>query len=84
MATRMIEMRKLLRENLESLGSQHSWEHVTSQIGMFCYTGLSPEQVDRLASEYSVYGTRDGRISICGINSENVNYLSEAIHAVAG
>lgn len=84
MATRMIEMRKLLRENLESLGSQHSWEHVTSQIGMFCYTGLSPEQVDRLASEYSIYGTRDGRISICGINSENVNYLSEAIHAVAG
>lgn len=84
MATRMIEMRKLLRENLESMGSQQSWEHVTSQIGMFCYTGLSPEQVDRLASEFSVYGTRDGRISICGINSENVEHLSKAIHAVAG
>lgn len=22
-----------------------SWNHITDQIGMFCYTGLTPEQV---------------------------------------
>lgn len=84
MAARMISMRALLRSNLEKLGSKHNWEHVTSQIGMFCYTGLSGEQVDALARDYSVYCTRDGRISISGITSANVDHLSKAIYAVAG
>lgn len=51
MADRIISMRTLLRENLEKLGSKRSWDHITSQIGMFCFTGLKPEQVDRLAQE---------------------------------
>lgn len=32
------------------------------QIGMFCYSGMSPEQVDRLTNEYHIYMTRNGRI----------------------
>lgn len=84
MADRMISMRHLLKQNLEELGSKKDWSHITSQIGMFCYTGLSGEQVDRLAKEFSVYGTRDGRISISGVNSGNVKYLAEAIFAVSG
>lgn len=83
MADRMISMRHLLRKHLEELGSKHDWSHVTSQIGMFCFTGLKPEQVDRLAQEFSVYGTRDGRISISGITSSNVKRLAEAIHEVS-
>jgi aspartate aminotransferase, mitochondrial len=83
MADRMIQMRHLLKSNLEALGSKKDWSHVTSQIGMFCYTGLSGEQVDRLAKEFSVYGTRDGRISVSGITSGNVKRLAEAIHEVS-
>ncbi|KAF5099136.1 hypothetical protein D0Z03_001084 [Geotrichum reessii] len=82
MADRIISMRALLKKNLEDLGSKRDWSHVTSQIGMFCYTGLTGEQVDRLAQEYSVYLTRNGRISIAGITSSNVGRLAEAIHAV--
>lgn len=82
MADRIISMRALLKKNLEDLGSKKDWSHVTSQIGMFCYTGLTGEQVDKLAQEYSVYLTRDGRISIAGITSGNVARLAEAIHAV--
>ncbi|ODV89983.1 hypothetical protein CANCADRAFT_99031 [Tortispora caseinolytica NRRL Y-17796] len=82
MADRIIEMRHLLKSNLEKLGSSHDWSHITSQIGMFAYTGLSPEQVDTLAKEHSVYCTRDGRVSVAGINSKNVERLAEAIHAV--
>jgi aspartate aminotransferase len=44
MADRITEMRKLLRSKLEA-GSAKKWNHVTEQIGMFCYTGLSKEQV---------------------------------------
>jgi aspartate aminotransferase len=53
MADRIITMRALLKENLEKLGSKHDWSHITSQIGMFAYTGLTSEQMDSLAKEVS-------------------------------
>lgn len=49
---------------------------------MFCFTGLKPEQVERLTKEYSVYMTKDGRISMAGVTSGNVAYLAHGIHAV--
>ncbi|RFU25395.1 hypothetical protein B7463_g10939, partial [Scytalidium lignicola] len=82
MADRIITMRALLKKNLEDLGSKHDWSHITNQIGMFAYTGLTPEQMDKLAKEHSVYATKDGRISVAGITSANVKRLAEAIHAV--
>ncbi|CAG8540766.1 11269_t:CDS:2 [Acaulospora morrowiae] len=83
MADRIITMRNKLKYHLvEDFGSKYSWDHITNQIGMFCYSGLNPEQVDRLIKEYHVYLTKDGRISIAGISSSNVKYLAEAIHEV--
>ncbi|KAJ2660767.1 aspartate transaminase aat1 [Coemansia sp. RSA 1200] len=82
MADRIIGMRTALRSRLEELGSAHSWNHITDQIGMFCYTGLKPEQVDRLAKDFHIYLTRDGRVSVAGITTANVNYLAESIHSV--
>ena len=84
MADRIITMRALLKENLEKLGSKHDWSHITSQIGMFAYTGLTAEQMTKLAQEHSVYATKDGRISVAGITSENVGRLAEAIFKVKG
>jgi aspartate aminotransferase len=84
MADRIITMRALLKENLEKLGSKHDWSHITSQIGMFAYTGMTPEEMDKLAKEYSVYATKDGRISVAGITSDNVGRLAEAIYKVKG
>ncbi|KAJ5090180.1 pyridoxal phosphate-dependent transferase [Penicillium argentinense] len=84
MADRIIEMRSLLRTNLEKLGSKHDWSHITSQIGMFAYTGLKPEQMDALAKEHSVYATKDGRISVAGITTGNVQRLAESIFKVTG
>jgi len=82
MADRIIQMRALLKENLQKLGSKHNWDHITSQIGMFAYTGLNAEQMTKLAEEHSVYATKDGRISVAGITTENVGRLAEAIHKV--
>jgi aspartate aminotransferase len=84
MADRIITMRALLKENLEKLGSKHDWSHITSQIGMFAYTGLKADEVEKLAKEYSVYATKDGRISVAGITSDNVGRLAEAIFKVKG
>ncbi|RCI14347.1 hypothetical protein L249_6061 [Ophiocordyceps polyrhachis-furcata BCC 54312] len=84
MADRIIKMRSLLRENLEKLGSVHDWSHITKQIGMFAYTGLSPAHMERLAKEFSVYATKDGRISVAGITEKNVEYLAQAIFKTKG
>lgn len=84
MADRIIKMRALLRENLEKLGSKHDWSHITDQIGMFAYTGMTPEEMGTLAKEHSVYATRDGRISVAGITTGNVGHLAKAIFKVKG
>lgn len=84
MADRIITMRALLKGNLEKLGSKHDWSHITRQIGMFAYTGMTPAEMQRLADEFSVYATKDGRISVAGITSDNVDRLAEAIYKVKG
>uniref|UniRef100_A0A9L0JTW1 Aspartate aminotransferase n=1 Tax=Equus asinus TaxID=9793 RepID=A0A9L0JTW1_EQUAS len=82
MADRIISMRTQLVSNLKKEGSSHSWQHIADQIGMFCFTGLKPEQVERLTKEFSIYMTKDGRISVAGVTSGNVGYLAHAIHQV--
>jgi len=82
MADRIITMRTQLKGYLEEYGSTLNWDHVVDQIGMFCYTGLTPAQVDQMASEHSIYLTQDGRISIAGVSSANVAYLAAAMHEV--
>eukprot|EP00179_Madagascaria_erythrocladioides_P012227 CAMPEP_0198367460 /NCGR_PEP_ID=MMETSP1450-20131203/155201_1 /TAXON_ID=753684 ORGANISM="Madagascaria erythrocladiodes, Strain CCMP3234" /NCGR_SAMPLE_ID=MMETSP1450 /ASSEMBLY_ACC=CAM_ASM_001115 /LENGTH=418 /DNA_ID=CAMNT_0044074943 /DNA_START=70 /DNA_END=1326 /DNA_ORIENTATION=- len=82
MAARIISMRKLLREGLEKRGNPHSWKHVTNQHGMFCFSGLTPEQVDELKEHHHVYLTRNGRISMAGVTTGTVDHLAESIHQV--
>lgn len=80
MADRIINMRTKLKENLAKEGSIRDWSHITDQIGMFCFTGMTPDQVEKLTKEFSVYLTKDGRISVAGIASSNVEYLAHAMH----
>ncbi len=82
MAWRIADMRRALREALETAGSPHDWHHITAQIGMFAYTGMSGEQVDRLTNEHSIYLTRNGRISVAGLNTGNIERVAAAVHAV--
>lgn len=82
MADRIISVRTKLRDNLKKEGSTKNWQHITDQIGMFCYTGMTPEQVEKLIKEHSVYLTKDGRISMAGVTSKNVEYLAHAMHQV--
>ena len=76
-------MRSGLVSNLKELGSTHDWSHVTSQIGMFAYTGLSTDQVHELRNKYSIYMTDDGRISIAGLNTKNLDFVANAFHEVS-
>ncbi|KAK8811322.1 hypothetical protein WA158_003057 [Blastocystis sp. Blastoise] len=79
---RIRDMRYLLVDNLKKCGSTKDWSHITRQIGMFSFTGLTPEQVEALATQYSVYMVPTGRASLSGINTHNVEYIAKAIHEV--
>ena len=82
MAGRIHKMRSLLKDNLEKLGSKRDWSSLTSQQGMFAYTGLSADQMKRLANEFHIYATMDGRISVSSITSSNVEHLAMGMHEV--
>jgi aspartate aminotransferase len=82
MANRIGSMRTLLAEKLKEAGSTHDWSHITSQIGMFAFTGMSSDMCDELTEKHYIFLTRDGRISLAGINDNNVEYIAKAVHAV--
>jgi aspartate aminotransferase, mitochondrial len=79
MANRIMDMRSKLVSNLKAEGSARDWTHVTDQIGMFCFSGLTPEECDALRNDYSIYLTRNGRISVAGITEGNVAYLAKGM-----
>ncbi|KAK2190321.1 hypothetical protein NP493_84g01013 [Ridgeia piscesae] len=82
MADRIISMRTKLTDNLKKEGSAKNWAHITDQIGMFCFTGLNKDQVEKLTKDFSIFLTKDGRISVAGVTSKNVEYLAHAMHTV--
>ncbi|GMT31352.1 hypothetical protein PFISCL1PPCAC_22649, partial [Pristionchus fissidentatus] len=79
MSSRIKEMRAALRGHLEAQGTPGTWAHITQQIGLFSYTGLTPDQCDLLIQKHKVYLLRDGRINLCGLNTNNVEYVAKAI-----
>jgi len=82
MSDRIACMRQSLYENLKKQGSELNWDHIIRQIGMFAYTGVSKDQVKRLKQEFHVYLTDDGRISISGLNTKNIELVAKAFHEV--
>ncbi|KAF2092008.1 PLP-dependent transferase [Saccharata proteae CBS 121410] len=82
MSGRIIEMRKALREKLEAMGTPGTWNHITDQIGMFSFTGLSEKQVLKIREDAHVYMTKNGRISMAGLNTKNIDYFAKAVDTV--
>lgn len=82
MRTRIFAVRDQLRSRLLELVPHGNFDYLTAQQGMFSYTGLSAEQVDRLKEEFGVYLVRSGRICVSGLNQCNINYVAESIAKV--
>jgi aromatic-amino-acid transaminase len=82
MRTRIFAVRDQLRSRLLELVPNGNFDYLTAQQGMFSYTGLSAEQVDRLKEEFGVYLVRSGRICVSGLNQRNINYVAESIAKV--
>ncbi len=82
MRTRIREMRGTLVAGLKKAGVQQDMGFITTQVGMFSYSGLSKDQMVRLRSEFGVYGTDTGRMCVAALNSKNIDYVCAAIAKV--
>ena len=82
MRVRIKAMRQKLYDVLTAKVPSKDFSYLIKQRGMFSYTGLSPEQVDRLREEFAVYLVKSGRMCVAGLNSNNVDYVADAFAAV--
>ena len=83
MRSRIQAMRQQLAEKLTAAGVQGDLSHITRQKGMFSYSGLSKPQMERLRSEFGVYGVDSGRICVAALNPGNIDAVATAIARVA-
>jgi aromatic-amino-acid transaminase len=82
MRVRIKEMRHALAAGLAAAGVTADISYITKQVGMFSYSGLTAEQMQRLRSEYGVYGVDSGRICVAALNHHNLPAVCAGIAAV--
>jgi len=82
MRDRIRLMRTQLVEKLAAKGVAKDFSFVLRQRGMFSYSGLTAEQVERLREEHGIYAVATGRICVAALNSGNIDAVVDAIAAV--
>ena len=82
MRERIREMRRGFVDGLKALGVQRDFSFVIQQRGMFSYSGLSSDQVDRLREEFGIYAVSSGRICLAALNTRNLGSVCEAVAKV--
>lgn len=82
MRDRIRAMRSKLHSVLSATLPGRNFDYFIRQRGMFSYTGLTVEQVDRLREESAVYLLASGRMCIAGLNDGNVEYVAQSIAKV--
>jgi aromatic-amino-acid transaminase len=82
MRVRIKAMRTALVEKLAAAGVKQDMGFIAQQQGMFSYSGLNATQMQRLRSEFGIYGVDSGRICVAALNSKNLDAVVAAIAAV--
>jgi len=82
MRLRIRSMRTSLVEKLAARGVKQDFAFVTKQRGMFSYTGLTADQVEKLKNDFGIYAVSTGRICLAALNTKNIDYVADAIAAV--
>jgi aromatic-amino-acid transaminase len=82
MRNRIKAMRGALVEQLKAAGVKQDMSFINTQRGMFSYSGLTKPQMERLRSEFGVYGVDSGRICVAALNDKNLGYVADSIAKV--
>ena len=79
MRERIRRMRLELQKRLVTAGASIETDFITRQRGMFSYSGLTKPQMQRLRSEFGIYGVDSGRICVAALNEANLDAVVAAI-----
>jgi aromatic-amino-acid transaminase len=82
MRVRIKAMRASLVDKLAAAGVEHDMGFIAQQQGMFSYSGLDAAQMQRLRSEFGIYGVDSGRICVAALNAKNIDAVVTAIAKV--
>ena len=82
MRERIRDMRELFVAKLKERGVAQDFSFIADQNGMFSFSGLNKDQVNRLKTELGVYIVGSGRISVAGMTRANIDALCDAIAKV--
>lgn len=82
MRERLSGMGALLHDALKDKAPGHDFTHLLHSKGMFCFLGVTSEQVARLKQDFGIYMVDSSRINVAGITPSNVDYLASSIAAV--
>jgi len=84
MRERINSLRSGVVESLKIAGAAGDFGFIQHQKGMFSFLGITPEQVQKLQQEYSIYMVDSSRISIAGLSQANMEYFSQSVAEVLG
>jgi aromatic-amino-acid transaminase len=82
MRDRIRTMRQGLVQKLKEQGVARDFSFVIHQRGMFSYSGLTSQQVDRLREEFAIYAIGTGRICVAALNTHNLDAVASGMAAV--
>ncbi len=79
---RIKSMRNLLCDSLKNNAAGMDFSHIKRQNGMFSFLGITTPQLERLRTEFGIYIVSSTRINLAGVNSNNIEYLTQSLLTV--
>ena len=82
MCDRINTARQLFVDTMKDKVPDRDFSFISRQRGMFSFSGLTPDQVQRLRGENSIYIVGSGRINVASLTEKNIDYVSQSIAEV--
>ena len=82
MRDRINGMRRLFVATLKAKGVPRDFSFIERQLGMFSFSGLTKDQVQKLREQHAIYMVGNGRINVAGMRPATMDRLCEAIKSV--
>ncbi|MDN5925818.1 MAG: aspartate/tyrosine/aromatic aminotransferase [Hyphomicrobiales bacterium] len=84
MRRRMVSLREGFADALRRQSNSDRFDFIARHRGMFSRIGATPQQVEKLRSEYGVYMVGDSRINVAGLPEDRLDTLAASIISVMG
>lgn len=75
-------MRETLIQRLISKAKGGDFEYLKEHKGMFSFINMDQSQARRMIEEFAIYMTDNGRISIPGLTTKNIDYVVNSLISV--